>query len=45
MAGITTYLSILTLNVNDSTPPSKDNVWPFLLKGISDNLLFAKDPS
>jgi hypothetical protein len=27
MAGITTTLSILTLNVNDSTSPSKDTIW------------------
>jgi hypothetical protein len=34
MTGITTYLSILTLNVNggDSTPAPKDTVWQTGLK-------------
>jgi hypothetical protein len=32
MAGITTYLSILTLNVKNLTPPSKDTIWQIALK-------------
>jgi hypothetical protein len=32
MAGITTYLSILTLNVNGFTPSSKDTIWQTGLK-------------
>jgi hypothetical protein len=32
MTKITTYLSILTLNVNRLTPPSKDNIWQTGLK-------------
>jgi hypothetical protein len=32
MAGFTTYLSILTLNVNNLTPPSKHTFWQTGLK-------------
>jgi hypothetical protein len=32
MTGITTYLSILTLNLMDLIPPSKDTVWQTGLK-------------
>jgi hypothetical protein len=32
MTGITTNLSILTLNSMDSTPPSKDTIWQTGLK-------------
>jgi hypothetical protein len=32
MTGITTYLSILTLNVKDLTPLSKDTIWQIGLK-------------
>jgi hypothetical protein len=32
MTGITTYLSILTLNVNGQIPPSKDTNWQTELK-------------
>jgi hypothetical protein len=32
MTGSSTYLSILTLNVKDSTVPSKDAVWQTGLK-------------
>jgi hypothetical protein len=32
MTGITTYLSILTLNLMDLIPPSKDTIWQTGLK-------------
>jgi hypothetical protein len=32
MAGIITYLLIVTLNVNESTPTSKETVWQTGLK-------------
>jgi hypothetical protein len=44
MAGITTYFSILTLNVNGLTSPSKDTDWQTGLKGISDKLMFIRNP-
>jgi hypothetical protein len=45
MTGITTYLSILRLNVNGLNSPLKDTVWQTGLKGSSNNLLFTRDPS
>jgi hypothetical protein len=33
MAGITTYIPILTLNANRLTSPSKDTIWQIELKG------------
>jgi hypothetical protein len=45
MTGITTYLSILTLNVNRLNSPIKDTVWQTELKGRSNNHLLMGDPS
>jgi hypothetical protein len=44
MAGITTHLSILTLNVNGCNSPIKRVFNRLDLKGRSDNLLFIRDP-
>jgi hypothetical protein len=44
MTGITTYLSILTLNVNGLNSPSKDTIWKTGLKRKIQNLLPKGDP-
>jgi hypothetical protein len=44
MAGITTYLSILTLNVNGLNPPSKDIVWQNGLKRESQQSIVYRRP-
>jgi hypothetical protein len=44
MAGITIYLSILTVYVNGFSLPSKDINWQAGLKSKTDNLLFTRNP-
>jgi hypothetical protein len=44
MTGITTYLSVLTLNVNELNSPKKGTD-EMDKKGRSNNLLLTRDPS
>jgi hypothetical protein len=45
MAGITTYLSILTLNVNGLNSPSKDIIWKNRLKRkIQQSVVYKRPP-
>jgi hypothetical protein len=45
MAGITTYLSVLTLMLTDLIPPSKDTVWQTGLKRKIQQSVAYRDPS
>jgi hypothetical protein len=43
--GLTTYLSILELNVLDSIPPSKDTIWQTGLKRKIQQYVVYKRPT
>jgi hypothetical protein len=45
MTGVTTYLSILTLNVNELNYPSKDAVWQTGLKREIQQAVVYKRPN
>jgi hypothetical protein len=45
MSGITTYLTILTLNVNGLNSPSKDTDWQIGLKSKTQQYVVYKNPT